>query len=204
MTAKLSATGLSLFRGERCLFKGLGFALNPGEMLLLEGQNGSGKTSLMRAIAGLLEFETGELSWDGVPVGRQRQAFHGELVWLAHRTGLKADLTLVENLNFESRLRHPSTAEFDAVLERLGIGRLRRLPVRSLSAGQQRRVSLARMLLSRATLWLMDEPVTNLDRSGRGLVMTLVSEHLAAGGMCIMAAHQEVEIAGTVHRVVLQ
>ena len=204
MTAKLLARDLTLFRGERCLFRGLGFALNPGELLLLEGQNGSGKTSLLRAIAGLLEFESGELLWDGRPVRDERQAFHAELVWMAHRVGLKSDLTLVENLQFESHLRWPSAADFDAVLARLGIDRLRRLPVRSLSAGQQRRVSLARMLLSRATLWLMDEPVTNLDRDGRKLVMTLAGEHLGRGGLCIMAAHQDIEIDAPVQRVVIQ
>ena len=87
--------------GERCLFSDLSFALNPGELLLLEGQNGCGKTSLMRAIAGLLEFESGEVYWDGNPVREFRQAFHGEMIWMAHRTGLKLDLTLVENLAFE-------------------------------------------------------------------------------------------------------
>lgn len=203
MTAKLSASDLTLFRGERCLFKNLDFALNPGELLLLEGQNGSGKTSLMRALAGLLEFESGEILWNGKSVREHRQEFHGTLVWTAHRTGLKSDLTLVENLAFESRLRLRSRAEFDDVLERLGIKRLKRLPVRSLSAGQQRRVALARMLLSDATLWLMDEPVTNLDRDGRKLVMDLVSEHLGRGGMCIMAAHQDIDVKGTVQRVML-
>jgi len=203
LTAKLSASDLTLFRGERCLFKNLDFALNPGELLLLEGQNGSGKTSLMRALAGLLEFESGEILWNGKSVREHRQEFHGTLVWTAHRTGLKSDLTLVENLEFESRLRLRSRAEFDDVLERLGIKRLKRLPVRSLSAGQQRRVALARMLLSDATLWLMDEPVTNLDRDGRKLVMDLVSEHLGRGGMCIMAAHQDIDVKGTVQRVML-
>ena len=203
MTAKLSASDLTLFRGERCLFKGLSFALNPGELLLLEGQNGSGKTSLMRALGGLIEFEAGEVHWEGKPVRGYRQAFNGEMVCMAHRIGLKADLTLVENLQFERRLRASSDADFDAVLERLGIERLKRLPVRSLSAGQQRRVALARMLLSRATLWLMDEPVTNLDRDGRKLVVELVNEHLGSGGMCIMAAHQDIEIDGTIRKVML-
>ncbi len=203
MTAKLSASNLTLFRGERCLFRDLGFALNPGELLLLEGQNGCGKTSLMRALAGLIEFEAGEIQWNGEPVREQRQAFHGAIVWMAHRTGLKSDLTLVENLHFENKLRPSSGANFDEVLERLGIERLKRLPVRSLSAGQQRRVALARMLLSEATLWLMDEPVTNLDRDGRKLVVTLVNEHLARDGMCIMAAHQDIEIEGTVRKVML-
>ena len=204
MTAKLTANDLTLFRGERCLFEGLSFALNPGELLLLEGRNGSGKTSLMRVIAGLLELESGDIYWNGVPVRRQRQEFHGVLVWMAHRVGFKADLTLVENLQFEACLRAQSAADFDEVLRRLDINRLKSLLLRSLSAGQQRRVALARMLLSRAPLWLMDEPFTNLDREGRALVMTLTAEHLDQGGMCIMAAHQDVEIDATVHKVVLE
>jgi heme exporter protein A len=199
----LSADALMLFRGERCLFKDLSFALNPGELLLLEGRNGSGKTSLMRAIAGLIELETGEILWDGKSVRTHRQAFHGSLVWMAHRVGLKADLTLVENLKFESHLRAQSGADFDEILNRLDIGRLKSLPIRSLSAGQQRRVALARMLMSRVPLWLMDEPFTNLDREGRELVMKLTTEHLERDGMCIMAAHQDVEIGGNVQKIEL-
>ena len=201
MTAKLSASGLSLLRGERLLIRDLDFALNPREMLLLEGKNGSGKTSLLRAMAGLLEFESGELLWDGVSVFSHRQDFHGAMTWLSHRTGLKGDLTLVENLRFEAGLRAQRDIDFESVLRRLGIERLTRLPLRSLSAGQQRRVSLARLLLTDAPLWLMDEPFTNLDREGRALVMELVSEHLAKDGMCVMAAHQDVQIDGTVVKV---
>ena len=203
MTAKLSANDLTLIRGESCLFQGLGFALNPGELLLLEGQNGSGKTSLMRAIAGMLSLESGEILWNEIPVNDQRQEFHGALVWLAHRTGLKGDLTLVENLHFEASLRPQANVDFDAVCSRLGIARLKSLPLRSLSAGQQRRVALARMMLADVPLWLMDEPFTNLDREGRALVMQLTEEHLGNGGMCVMAAHQDVEINATVTRVSL-
>jgi heme exporter protein A len=204
LTAQLSADGLTLFRGERLLFKGLSFALNPGGLLLLEGQNGSGKTSLMRAIAGLIEFEDGDVLWDGKPVRSNRPAFYGSLVWMQHRVGFKADLTLVENLRFEAHLRAQSDEDFDEVLDRLSIARLKRLPMRSLSAGQQRRVALARMLLSQVPLWLMDEPFTNLDRQGRKLVMDVTSEHLGRGGMCIMAAHQDVEIGGNVTKIELQ
>ena len=203
MTAKLSGNDISLYRGERCLFQGLTFALNPGELLLLEGENGSGKTSLMRAIAGLLELESGEIRWDGQPTREHRQQFHNALVWMAHRVGFKADLTLVENLEFEASLRPQAIRDRDEVFARLGIERLQRLPLRSLSAGQQRRVALARMLLADADLWLMDEPFTNLDREGRALVTTLVEEHLVSGGMCIMAAHQDVAISATMHRIQL-
>ena len=203
MTAKLSANDLTLIRGESCLFQGLEFALNSGELLLLEGQNGSGKTSLMRAIAGMLTLETGEILWDGVDVSRRRQEFHGSLVWLAHRTGLKGDLTLVENLRFEGSLRPQGNLDTDAIYERLGISRLKRLPLRSLSAGQQRRVALARMLMADVPLWLMDEPFTNLDREGRKLVLEITEEHLAAGGMCVMAAHQDIDINAPIIRVQL-
>jgi heme exporter protein A len=203
LTAKLSADGLTLFRGERCLVQGLSFALNPGELLLLEGRNGTGKTSLMRAIAGLIDFEDGDVMWEGKPLRTNRHDFYGSLVWMQHRVGFKADLNLVENLKFESHLRAQSGEDFDQVCERLDIDRLKRLPLRALSAGQQRRVALARMLMSKVPLWLMDEPFTNLDREGRALVMDLTTEHLADGGMCIMAAHQDVEIGGNVTRITL-
>jgi len=201
LTAKLSAKNLTLIRGESCLFQGLEFALNPGELLLLDGPNGSGKTSLMRAIAGMLSLETGEIFWNDVPVDGQRQEFHGSLVWLAHRTGLKGDLTLVENLRFEGSLRRQANTDPEVIYERLGITRLKRLALRSLSAGQQRRVALARMLMANVPLWLMDEPFTNLDREGRQLVMDLTQEHLASGGMCVMAAHQDVELDSPIVRV---
>ena len=203
MTGRLSAEGLTLFRGERCLFRDLNFALDAGELLLLEGRNGSGKTSLMRAIAGLIELEEGHVSWDGQPVREHRQVFNNSFVWMAHRVGFKADLSLVENLAFEATLRPQSGRELGLVLERLGIGRLRQLPLRSLSAGQQRRVALARLLMADVPLWLMDEPVTNLDRQGRALVIELVREQLEGGGMAIMAAHQDVEIDLPVRRVML-
>ena len=203
MTNQFSGSGLTLFRGDRCLFRNVDFAVESGELLVLEGANGSGKTSLMKAIVGMLELETGVLEWNGTPVGQQRQEFHGSLVWLAHRVGLKADLTLVENLRFEAALRPQASPDMEPVLERLGLTRLKPLPLRSLSAGQQRRVALARILLADVPLWLMDEPFTNLDRAGRGLVLRLVSEHLEKGGMCVMAAHQDIEIDATMKKVVL-
>lgn len=203
MTAKLSANGLTLIRGERCIFQRLEFALNPGELLLLQGQNGSGKTSLLRTIAGLLSPDAGEVRWNDVPILSQRQAFHGAMVWLAHRTGLKGDLTPSENLRFEATLRPQSKIDMSSVYDRLGIARLKRLPLRLLSAGQQRRVALARMLMADVPLWLMDEPFTNLDSEGRELVIELTEEHLASGGLCVMAAHQEVELSAPVQRVSL-
>ena len=204
MNAQLLVSDLTLIRGDRCLFTDVSFALGPGQLVLLEGQNGSGKTSLLRAIVGLLEPEAGEIRWNNRPVRSVRGEFFAAAVWMGHRVGCKADLTVEENLAFERSLRPTTADDIDAVFERLALTRLRKLPLRSLSAGQQRRVALARMLLADVPLWFMDEPFTNLDREGRALVLELVDEHCAAGGLCVMAAHQDVELDVPIERVLLQ
>ena len=204
LNIKLNAIDLTLFRGDRCLFKDLSFALNPGELLLLEGRNGSGKTSLLRAIAGLLEMESGTIDWNGSPVSKEPQVFQNSIVWMSHKVGFKGDLTLVENLQYESKLRPQSTADFDDTLKQLNLSRLRRLPMRSLSAGQQRRVALARMLMSSATLWMMDEPVSNLDSEGRELAIHLLGKHLRNGGMAIVATHQDIKLDVPTQKIQLQ
>lgn len=204
MSIKLNGSSLTLFRGDRCLFDDLSFALNQGELLLLEGRNGSGKTSLLRAIAGLIELESGSVTWNDKSVISERQVFQNDSVWMSHKVGFKGDLTLVDNLLFEAKLRPQSGRDFDEVLQRLNLNKLKRLPVRSLSAGQQRRVALARLLMSAAPLWMMDEPASNLDTEGRALVTALLKEHLAGGGMAIVAAHQDIELDVPTHKVQLQ
>lgn len=204
MSIKLTGTDLTLFRGDRCLFQNLSFALNPGEILLLEGRNGSGKTSLLRAIAGLLELEAGVIEWNETPINQERQIFQNAMVLMSHKVGCKSDLNLVENLQFEANLRPQSGVEFDELLQRLGLAKLKRLPLRSLSAGQQRRVALARMVMSAAPLWMMDEPVSNLDRDGHLLAKKLLAEHLQKDGMAIVAAHQDMDMDVPTHRITLQ
>ena len=196
MADRLHGQDLALFRGDRCLFKGLEFAADAGELLVIEGPNGSGKTSLLRAIAGLLEFETGEVRWKGQPLRDNYQGFRAETAWFSHRVGFKSDLTILENLAFEAGLRATST-DREPVFQRLGLERLLDLPFRVLSAGQQRRAALARLLLSRSSLWLMDEPFTNLDTAGQSLVVDLVKDFLADGGTCLMASHQHIDVDGS-------
>tara|TARA_B100000575_G_C23032156_1_gene594233 strand:- start:87 stop:698 length:612 start_codon:yes stop_codon:yes gene_type:complete len=194
LTVKLSANDLTLIRGESCLFKDLSFTINAGELLVLEGQNGSGKTSLIRAMLGMLNFESGEVLWNDIPINKQRQEFHGSLIWLSHRTGLKKDLTLQENLHFEGALRSKLDVDQSQILKKLNIFDLKDLPIRSMSAGQQRRVALARLLLFDAPIWLLDEPFTNLDDEGQNIVLDLINSHLSSGGICVIAAHQEFHI----------
>ena len=203
MTNLLNASGITLFRGDRCLIQGLEFALNTGEALLIQGHNGSGKTSLLRAVAGLLDIEDGDIAWRGQSILTQRQHYHADLAWFAHRTGCKGDLNLAENLAFEAGLRPCTMGALDSVLERLNLSAIRELPFRSLSAGQQRRVGLARMLLSTATLWLMDEPFTNLDTEGQKLVVDIINEHRQRGGACVFASHQDVQLYADMQRIVL-
>ena len=204
MTGLLSANNLCLLRGDRCLFQKLDFALNPGELLVVEGTNGSGKTSLLRGIAGFLDFAEGQISWDGARIQDAYQEFRADLVWLSHRVGFKGDLNLLENLKFEAALRASSMDKSAAVIERLGLARLTGLPFRYLSAGQQRRVALARLLLGNGRLWLLDEPFTNLDKAGQGLVAELIAEHLDSAGLCVVASHQAVDMDAHTIRVTLR
>ena len=203
MADSLSAQNLTLIRGDRCLFRDLGFSIGSRELLTIEGANGSGKTSLLRAIAGLIDLEQGLVRWNKADVKRNRQAFHANLVWMGHRPGFKGDLTLIENLRFESGLRSMMSAA-EHHLVRLGIATVTDLPFRALSAGQQRRVALARMILADAPLWLMDEPFSNLDAAGQELVIELLREHLHDGGLCVMATHRRFELDAVVRRVRLE
>lgn len=203
MTHLLSAKNLTLVRGETCLFRDQEFALNAGELLQIEGANGSGKTSLLKVLAGLLEPESGDVLWQGVSIRKEPQTFRAAMSWLSHRAGFKADLTPSENLKFEDCLRGDTGMPIQEALERTGVGRASSLPMRSLSAGQQRRVGLARLLCRSSALWMLDEPLTNLDREGQALVESLVNDHQQRGGSCIVASHQPLGSLDVAHRISL-
>lgn len=188
--ARLEIQDLHLWRGERHLLRGVSLLLNPGELLQVTGPNGVGKTSLLRCAADLLPCESGEIRWDGTNLPACRDTYHQQLAYLAHVNALKADLTAAENLRFGVGVRRGLTAgEVASALQELQIGQCADLPVRSLSAGQKRRVAIARIFLTRASLWILDEPVTNLDAAGIELFERSMAQHLDGGGMILTAAH---------------
>lgn len=193
---RLEVHNLHLWRGDRHLLRALSFQLEAGTALQLLWPNGTGKTSLLRCIAGFLHAEEGEIRWNGQSVRADRDAFHWDLAYLGHDAALKADLTALENLRFACALRAPrAEAELLSALQSVGLAKIDpRQPVRSLSAGQQRRVALARLSLWNARLWLLDEPASNLDAAGQAVLEGILKSHLESGGAAILATHHALSL----------
>ena len=193
----LEAINLTCVRGDRLLFRGVSFSLAPGGLLELRGPNGGGKTSLLRILCGLATPTDGEVRWNGANTRSLREEYFGSLAYVAHLNGVKDELTALENLLAARRVAgHELTREEgEATLERAGLINQRHLPTRVLSAGQRRRLALARLLASSAKLWLLDEILTSLDNSGLDLVRKLITEQIDGGGMAIVATHQELNLS---------
>src|SRR5262245_54085344 len=184
-------------RGGRIVFARLDFALSSGEMLVLRGANGSGKSSLLRVMAGLTSILSGDLLWGDSTIAADRVAHRRRCLYVGHLDAVKPALTVRENLELWRRLRSGGASTDDA-LERLGLGSLADLPARLLSAGQRRRLALSRLAAAAAPLWLLDEPATALDSDGVARVDALLRQHLAHGGCAVISSHGEVAAASRV------
>lgn len=189
----LAATGLGCTLGNRRLFAELGFALDAGRWLMLTGANGSGKSTLLRILAGLVAPTQGEVHWQGQPRRAGDPAWNAVFVYQGHAAGWKDQLTARENLETQAWLdlgdRRRATEAVDAAIAEVGLQRQRNLPFARLSAGQRRRLGLARLALAPRPLWLLDEPTTALDTEGQALFAGLLDRHLARGGCAVVATH---------------
>jgi heme exporter protein A len=200
----LSVSEVHVWRGERHVLKGVSLELHPRQLLHVSGPNGAGKTTLLRVLCGLLTPEQGAVAWLGRPIVKSRAEFHSILAYASHDPALKGDLTALENLRYSVGLRRRVTnVELRASLGRTGAEECADLPARVLSAGQRRRVAMARIIATGAALWLLDEPFTNLDSAGSALLSGLLAEHVQGGGLAVVVAHHEITLAGEVRRLEL-
>lgn len=192
----LEVVDLACERGERLLFAHLSFALEVGALIQIEGRNGAGKTSLLRILCGLAQPSSGITHWRGDDIHRYRQKFLSELLYLGHHHGVKGLLTPEENLKITCGLNAiiPQPSEIKQALNQVGLGNFYDYPCQNLSAGQKRRVALARLIIGQATLWILDEPFTSLDRFGVLLVEKLLIDHLASGGAAVITTHHPLQI----------
>jgi heme exporter protein A len=198
----LSVDGVHVWRGDRHVLKGVSLHVAARQLLHISGPNGTGKTTLLRVVCGLLRPEQGEVSWGGKSISRIRPEYQAALAYASHEPALKADLTALENLRFAVGLkRRVETDELRARLEQTGVAGCADLPARVLSAGQRRRVAMARVLAMSAALWLLDEPFTNLDAAGAELMSELLRAHVEGGGAALVAAHHTLQIGVESHRL---
>jgi heme exporter protein A len=188
----LQAIALSCSRDDRLLFEGLNFELTPGRVLLLEGRNGSGKTSLLRILCGFREADAGQVLWCGDSI--KDGQYYADMAYVGHLDGIKKELTVLENLTISLALGRPGLYSIEQALAQVRLSGYDDALVQSLSAGQKRRLSLARLLITRNHLWILDEPFTSLDKEGIALIETLMTEHCMNGGMIVLTSHHDIDL----------
>ncbi|GEK12839.1 cytochrome c biogenesis heme-transporting ATPase CcmA [Aliivibrio fischeri] len=191
----LEIRNVTCIRDERVLFERLNFTISDGELIQIEGQNGAGKTTLLRIIAGLGYADEGDIFWKNESIKQNREEFHSDLLFLGHHTGVKRELTAFENLAFYQSMHdnYDEPAIWDA-LARVGLAGREDVAAGQLSAGQQRRVALARLWLSNHKLWILDEPLTAIDKQGVKVLEKLFMDHAKQGGIVLLTTHQDLFI----------
>lgn len=192
----LTTHDLECTRDDRLLFRGLSVALAKGEVLQIEGCNGSGKTSLLRILCGLRQPDTGRVEWRGVDISRSREDYYANMVYIGHMTCIKADLSVFENIRslLDTRSQSVSLEIIEAVLDEVGLAGFDDVAGKALSSGQKRRVLLAFLLLTKAQLWILDEPLTALDVQGVELVESMIVDHRENGGSIIFTTHHGMQL----------
>ena len=194
----LEVSNLACTRGDHRLFSGLNFLLDQGQIMQVQGANGSGKTSLLRTLCGFIAAEEGNVLWRGACIRDLDEDYHAELLYLGHLNAIKDELSALENLHVSAGLAGVVLDDDEALvaLRRMGLRGREMLPTKVLSQGQRRRVALARLMVGDAKLWILDEPLTALDVGAVNLVQELIAEHLAQQGMVIFTTHQPLQVQG--------
>ncbi|GAK84911.1 ABC transporter involved in cytochrome c biogenesis ATPase component CcmA [Vibrio ponticus] len=190
----LEVKQLTAIRDERILFESLSFSIGSGELVQIEGRNGTGKTTLLRIVAGLGDRDDGEIFWNNENIESNRDAYHQDLLFLGHQTGVKRELTAYENLRFYISIHSNQAVDKETIyqaLTKVGLAGREDVPVAQLSAGQQRRVALARLWLSKHKLWILDEPLTAIDKQGVKVLEALFLSHAEQGGIVVLTTHQD-------------
>lgn len=188
--ASLQVTDLTCIRQQHSVFNALSFALQQHELLMIEGQNGAGKSSLLRLLTGLTTPASGEIFWCNKNITTIRDAYIQQLHYIGHSNGIKQNLTVTENLILTHHLALAKTSRLPEIIESLQLTTLQNTLAKQLSAGQKRRLALAKLLLIPRKLWLLDEPLTALDKEAQTFFLTQLALHLQSGGMAIMSSHQ--------------
>lgn len=191
-TPVLEGINLSCIRDDRVLFENLNFRLPAGQALLLEGKNGSGKTSLLRILCGFREADTGQIHWYGEVI--DDSPYYADMAYVGHLDGVKKELTVLENLKVSLALAKPGAYSIQHALAKVQLSAYDDALVQTLSAGQKRRLSLARLLITHNILWILDEPFTSLDKQGIVLIEALMTEHCASGGMIVLTSHHDIAL----------
>lgn len=194
----LEVSNLACSRGDHRLFSGLSFSLSAGQIMQVQGANGSGKTSLLRALCGFLMPDEGSINWRGESIRELDEEYYAEMMYLGHLNAIKDELSGLENLRISAGLSGVELSEKEAMdaLRRMGLKGREMLPTKVLSQGQRRRVALARMLVNDAKLWILDEPLAALDVGAVALIQQIIAEHLAREGMVIFTTHQPLIVDG--------
>jgi len=188
----LQGIDLSCIRDDRVLFEGLNFQLQAGQILLLEGKNGSGKTSLLRILCGFREADAGEVQWSNEAINDS--SYYADMAYVGHLDGVKKELTVLENLKVSLALGVAGQYSIAEALSKVHLQGYDDVLVQALSAGQKRRLSLARLLITHNILWILDEPFTSLDKQGIALIESLMLEHCANGGMIVLTSHHDITL----------